>query len=137
MRHTDDGWVMGGVLAMHLMAGAFAGVVAGELIGGHKGGSMGALVGGLVGLIDGLRVGVWYRMAKKERRGYVWEVSCPDFVVRKHGYRNRGDADCDAREFTKRGCALFAGPEEPKGCPGGLHWAQRVRMEDDDDETTD
>lgn len=53
-----------------------------------------------------------------------WEVVCPDGIVRKHGYRNHGDAECDARVFTRRGCALHAGPEELPGCPGGTH---RVR----------
>lgn len=50
-----------------------------------------------------------------------WEVVCPDGVVRKHGYRNEGDACCDADAFTRRGCALHAGPEELRGCPGGPH----------------
>ncbi len=59
-----------------------------------------------------------------------WVVVCPDGIIRKHRYRNQGDAECDARVFTRRGCALHAGPKELGGCPRGTHVVKRLPWED-------
>lgn len=60
-----------------------------------------------------------------------YEIVCPDDVVRHHPYHNKGDADCDAGVYTKRGCGVRGydrlRPEDPRGaCPQGGHTVRPI-----------
>ena len=53
-----------------------------------------------------------------------YEIVCPDGHVRRPPYHNHGDAACDARSISRRGCnkpnRSSVGSNLPP-CPGGEH----------------
>ena len=59
------------------------------------------------------------------------EVVCPDGKVRHFPYHNQGDALCDARTYSRKGCRAWGGEPSPleeqlPPCPEGGHTVRLV-----------
>lgn len=61
-----------------------------------------------------------------------YEIVCPDGRVRHYPYHNEGDAESDARTYTrKQHCRVE--PDDPRGwgdppCPQGEHTTRPIAM---------
>jgi hypothetical protein len=56
-----------------------------------------------------------------------FQIVCPDGLVRCCPYTNEGDAECDAKVYTRR--VKCAGEQQETPCPGGEHKYEPARFE--------